>query len=304
MKMLQTADLKLLRVFQKVVECGGFSAAQIELGLDLSTISNRIATLEKRIGIRLCERGRGGFRLTDGGRDFHKSTERLFGAVAQFQFETGDLRGELSGQLNIGLVDGTVASPNFALHEAIRHFEAHRSNVDIQLTIELPQDLASGVRDGRLHLAISGINIGRLKGLDYTRLCDEEYLFYCGRNHPIFERPDDQIILDELYRHRLIVPTYGGGPPLLDAKQFAFATTVRNLEAQLIFLLSGDYLGYLPTHFAAPWVENGELRPLLPSRLRNRGSLYLVKGRGAPPTRTLATFISDVMTAYSSLAST
>lgn len=303
MSTLHTTDLKLLRVFLKVVECDGFSAAQMELGLDLSTISNQMATLEKRVGIRLCDRGRGGFRLTEGGREFHKSAERLFGAVAQFQFETGDLRGELSGQLNIGLVDGTVTSPHFALHEAIRRFEAHRSNVDIQLTIELPQDLLSGVRDGRLHLAITGIATGRLKGLEYAKLCDEEYLFYCGRSHPIFERSDDLISLDEIYRHRLIVPTYGGGPPLLETKQFSFATTVQNLEAQLIFLLSGDYLGYLPAHFAAPWVESGKLRPLLPARLCNHGALYLVKRRGSPQTRTLATFIDDVVAAYSTAAS-
>lgn len=299
MSTLHTTDLKLLRVFLKIVECGGFSAAQVELGLDLSTISNQIATLEKRIGIRLCDRGRSGFRMTDDGREFHKSAERLFGAVAQFQFETSDLRGELSGQLNIGLVEGTVASPNFSLHEAIRRFEAHRSNVDIQLTIELPQDLLSGVRDGRLHLAITGIATGRLKGLEYAKLCDEEYLFYCGRSHPIFDLPDDLISLNEIYRHRLIVPTYGGGPPLLKTKQFASATMVQNLEAQLIFVLSGDYLGYLPTHFATPWTASGELRPLLPERLCNRGALYLVKKQGTLQTRTLSTFIEDTLAAYS-----
>ena len=102
-----------------------------------------------------------------------------------------------------------------------------------------------------------------------------------------------------IYRHHLIVPTYGGGPPLLETKRFAFATTVQNLEAQLIFLLSGDYLGYLPTHFATPWTESGELRPLLPERLCNRGALYLVKRRDTPQTRTLATFIDDTVAAYS-----
>lgn len=46
-----------------VVKCGGFSAAQAELNMSQSHISMHIGSLEKRLGYRLCERGKGGFRL-------------------------------------------------------------------------------------------------------------------------------------------------------------------------------------------------------------------------------------------------
>jgi hypothetical protein len=52
----------LLRLFVSVVECGGFSAAQGELGLSQSSISQQMAKLETRLGYRLCSRGKGGFR--------------------------------------------------------------------------------------------------------------------------------------------------------------------------------------------------------------------------------------------------
>ncbi|MCH3064036.1 LysR family transcriptional regulator, partial [Listeria monocytogenes] len=56
-------DLRLLRIFACVVKCGGFTAAQAELNMSQSNISMHIASLEKRLGYRLCERGTGGFRL-------------------------------------------------------------------------------------------------------------------------------------------------------------------------------------------------------------------------------------------------
>ena len=295
---LDNVDLKLLRVFQKVVECGGFSAAQTELHIDLSTISNSIAALEDRLGVRLCDRGRGGFRLTDAGRTVHTAAERLFGAVAEFQAEAGTLNDEVSGELNIGLVDGIVTSPSFALHDAIRRFERRKGNVRIRLSIGLPQDLVQGVRDGRLHLAITGVQTSRLKGLTYRKLCTEDFYCYCGRGHPLFQKAANDTTLEDIYRHRLIAPTYWD-PPFLEPSKFEYTATVRHLEPQLIFLLSGDYIGYLPSHFAEPWVAKDELRALLPQRLHNTGILYLIQRRGIPVTRTLSAFENDIIAAFS-----
>jgi DNA-binding transcriptional LysR family regulator len=55
-------DLRLLRVFVAIAEAGSFTAAQMVLNLGQSTISNQMAALEQRLGYRLCERGRSGFR--------------------------------------------------------------------------------------------------------------------------------------------------------------------------------------------------------------------------------------------------
>ena len=61
-------DLRLLRVFQAVAECRGLAAAELRLGITRSTISTYLADLETRMGVRLCERGRGGFELTEDGQ--------------------------------------------------------------------------------------------------------------------------------------------------------------------------------------------------------------------------------------------
>ena len=50
---LADIDLKLLRVFKTVVECGGFSAAEVELNIGRSAISRQMSDLETRLDIHL-----------------------------------------------------------------------------------------------------------------------------------------------------------------------------------------------------------------------------------------------------------
>ena len=68
LKNVTDIDLRLLRLFASVVRCGGFTAAQAELNMSQSNISMHIGNLEKRLGYRLCKRGKGGFSYVIGGR--------------------------------------------------------------------------------------------------------------------------------------------------------------------------------------------------------------------------------------------
>ena len=61
---LDDVDLRLLRVFKAVADCGGMASAELELDLAMSTISRHVKELETRLGLVLCRRGRAGFALT------------------------------------------------------------------------------------------------------------------------------------------------------------------------------------------------------------------------------------------------
>ena len=78
-------DLRLLRVFKSVVECGGMAAAELELNVGTSTISRQIKDLETRLGFTLCRRGRAGFALTVEGQRIYEETMRLLSAVDAFR---------------------------------------------------------------------------------------------------------------------------------------------------------------------------------------------------------------------------
>ncbi|MGO3131452.1 MAG: LysR family transcriptional regulator, partial [Alcaligenes sp.] len=96
-------DLRLLRVFRTVAQVGSFSAAEGVLGITRSAISLHMSDLEKRLGgIRLCQRGRAGFALTEEGRQVLRASETLMAAVENFRSEVNQLHSSLRGDLNIG----------------------------------------------------------------------------------------------------------------------------------------------------------------------------------------------------------
>jgi DNA-binding transcriptional LysR family regulator len=63
------------------------------------------------------------------------------------------------------------------------------------------------------------------------------------------------------------------------------AATVESMEAQLILVLSGAYIGYLPEHYAQSWVDSGHLRVLLPATFGYQApfSMILRRGRSREP---------------------
>ena len=81
---ISDVEISQLKVFKAVVTNGGFSAAQLELGLSRSTISGKMTELETRLGLSLCRRGRGGFFLTTDGQRIFEQTENQFFVLKSF----------------------------------------------------------------------------------------------------------------------------------------------------------------------------------------------------------------------------
>src|ERR1700722_14732390 len=118
-KEIANPDLKLLKVFMTVVHSGGFTAARTELNVSQPTVSMKISELETRLGMRLCERGRGGFKLTAEGQRVYEASLNLFQSLDTFRAGIGVMRGRLVGELHIGFADATVTNPDLKLNAAI-----------------------------------------------------------------------------------------------------------------------------------------------------------------------------------------
>ena len=289
-----TPDIRLLRVFLTVVECGGFSAAQAALNLNQSTISNHMLALEQRLGCRLCERGRSGFRTTDAGERVVHAARRLLAAVDDFRADTERLHGRLGGSLRIGVVDNTTTDPAAPLHRAFAKFNSRPHTVTLDMVIEGPQELQRRLIDRRLDLAIIGF-APKLPEIQYRPLHREMHGFYCGATHPLFDRPDEAITLAEIRKHRIVERRYWRHH---DIKRLGIGradATVDQMEAQLILIRSGAYLGFLPVHYAASWTRAGELRQIAVPRLCYASSFRLATRKGASLSAAAETFIDDVL---------
>ncbi|MGH6879318.1 MAG: LysR family transcriptional regulator [Hypericibacter sp.] len=294
---LADIDLKLLRVFCTIVEAGGFTPAQTRLNLSQSRISSLITDLEARLGMRLCQRGRVGFRLTDKGQIVYEAAQRLFARLSDFNAEVGTLRGAMWGELHIGVVDSTSTNPDCRLVEAIRVFKAQAPEVTLQLQIAGPHDLERAVLDGRLQAAIGAFH-HHVAGLAYAPLFQERQTLYCGRGHPLFERPDRALTVAEIETAAFADRGYMEGARRRLPFAPKAATTTDYMEALAMLVLSGHYVAYLPAHYAAAWVAQGEMRPLMASKLSFNSAFEVVKRRGAMATAVLSAFLEALETAH------
>ena len=184
---LRDLDLQLLRLFVTVVESGGFSAAQGELGIGQSTISTQMAKLETRLGFRLCERGKTGFRLTPKGEQVLAATRKLFAAIETFKGEAQGMADKLLGELRIGLSEALSDEVIERIGKAVGRFRQRNQAVQIELLSAMPAELERRLLQDQLQLAI-GYFSGSQTALDYQPLFEERQRLYCGSQHPLFAR--------------------------------------------------------------------------------------------------------------------
>lgn len=291
---LHDIDLRLLRVFAAVVEHGGFGPAQAVLNISLSRLSSMIAELERRLGVRLCHRGRVGFRLTDKGAQVYQSSLKLMNSLEGFRAEVGALRGRLVGNLSIGMVDNIVSNPECRLSEVISRFCARDQEVRVSIHIDAPPELEQRVMDGRLDLVIGAFH-HTLPALDYRLLFEEEQTLYCGTGHPLFRRADASISLEDVTAASYAGRSY---PEEKLPLQLKAATASDSMEGLAMFVLSGRFIAFLPTHYALQWVERGKMRPILPRRLAYRSQFHAVIRKAGTPTLVMRAFLVDLAEAH------
>jgi DNA-binding transcriptional LysR family regulator len=277
---LGDVDLRLLRVFVTIVHCNGFSAAQDSLGMSQATISTHMRHLEERLRVRLCERGRAGFFLTDEGHQVHAACLDLFGSIERFRGAMGDMVGELSGQLSFGTVDAMVTNPTLNLDRAIGDFRRRAPRVTLEFNVAAPQVLSQGLLSGAYQVVLMPAP-QRPVNMRAQALFHETQKLYCGRLHPLFEVPDAALTPDLLAAQAFAGRSYMQRVPICGV-DFDWQAATPHMEGTLILLLSGAYIGFLPEHYATAEVERGRLRALAPERMSFDDLFQIVYARQSP----------------------
>ena len=284
-------DIRLLRVFRTVVECGGFSAAEVELNISRAAISLHMADLERRLGLTLCRRGRAGFRLTDEGRLAYEAALRLLAGLESFRSEINTVHGRLRGALNIGVTDNLVTLPQMRVTDALRGLKTQAPEVRVNIRMIPPNEIERGVLDGRLHVGVVPARRA-LPGLARLPLYEEELRLYCGRGHPLFELPPDAVTRAAVEAADAVGPTQAQLPHTLNT-----TATATDREGVAFLLLTGCYVGFLPVHYARQWVERGAMRALLPDSHRHSLDFHAVTKTSAQPNLVLERFMALLGTA-------
>ncbi|MBW8723686.1 MAG: LysR family transcriptional regulator, partial [Inquilinus limosus] len=120
-------DLNDLRLFAKVAQLGGFTAAGRALGLPKSRLSRRIAALEEGLGVRLLQRSTRRLSLTDVGETFLRHCETMLAEAEAAEQAVAQARSEPSGLIRVTcphILAQTMIAPLInsflAAHPAVR----------------------------------------------------------------------------------------------------------------------------------------------------------------------------------------
>lgn len=273
MGQLSDIDVKLLKVFRRIVECGGMSATELELNISRSVISRHLKDLEIRLGgISLCRRGRAGFALTEEGKYVYDAVVRLHTAMDSFRAEIDELHERMTGHLVIAMGDHTLSNPKARIADALHHFCNAAPEVTLEMNVQSLNEIEPKVMDGSYHVGIVPMH-RESSSLVYHELFSEQMGLYCGPRHPLNGVDHAKLTWRDVRKHRYAGLGYHS-PNMELARKVGLrrAATGYNQESIATLIASNNYVGFLPDHYADVFVRASQMR-----RLDNERFRYQVK---------------------------
>lgn len=125
-------NLNDMLFFVRAIDCGGFAAAARLLDVPKSTVSKRVAELEKRLDARLIHRSSRSFVLTDVGREVYEHARAAVTEVEAAESAVKRRRSEPSGVVRITC---SVPVAQFELAPRLPQFMREHPKVTVQLQV-------------------------------------------------------------------------------------------------------------------------------------------------------------------------
>jgi len=268
MAQLRADDLLYLLALARA---GRVTDAAHRLGVEHSTVSRRVAALERSIGRRLVDRTPQGWHLTDDGEELVAHAERIESALHDAtQLAVSPRSLSLGGTIRIAATDGIGST---VIAEAMVELRRTHPQLEVELTTAMRRfDVTS--KDYDVAVTLQRLQSQRLA---VTRLTDYSLGLYASANylatHPPVRRRED------LGGHALAwyIDSLLDIPELdvFDSSVIPSRRVLRssNIVAQLSFVRAGGGIGLLPKYLAS---TSPELERVLAEEVSAQLTFWLV----------------------------
>jgi len=281
-----------MRVFQQVVDEGGFAAAARKLDLAPAVVTRLVGDLEQHLGVRLLQRTTRRLSLTNAGEAYLARLRGILGDIDEAQASAQSHTQEMAGTVRI-LAAPVVATHMLAplvagfrqLHPAVLldiHVEDHADPPveDFDLTVlsgNVPLDANVIVRTIILSQAVFCAAPDYLRRNGVPASPHELMQHQCLRLRMPGMRMRPMTLID---------PTDGDRRLELDPPA---VLTANHTDTLLRATVSGAGISSQPVDLLAPWLKTGELQRVLAPWITNRLSLVAaLPSRKFMPARTRA----------------
>lgn len=295
---LSDTDLRLLQIYKAVVDCGGFSAAELELNIGVSTISRHVKDLETRLGLTLCQRGRAGFAITGDGQQVYAQIVRLLGAVDQFRASIDHIHDELAGDLHVALFEKTATNPNARIAIAVADFVEQAPGISLNIHVRPINEIERGVIDGSFHVGIVPAHRDS-SSLVYEPLFTERMQLYGAPDHDLLDHPQNTLDWPDLRDYPLAGLAYHS--PNMEMSHRAGLVRQAHAydqEGVATLILSGKFIGFLPTHYAEAFEARGLIGRVGQDQFCYDAEFFVITRRSAQPCRASSLFKQCLIAAH------
>jgi DNA-binding transcriptional LysR family regulator len=137
-------SLRTAEIFCEVARCRSFSRAAEVYGISQSSVSQSVAQLEKRLGVKLIDRQHRPLELTVAGRKYFEGCGKLLGEFRELEDSVQQLAQKTTGRLRVAAIYsvGLLRLDRYA-HE----LEARCPEVAVRIDYLHPEDVYQRVRD-------------------------------------------------------------------------------------------------------------------------------------------------------------
>lgn len=276
-------DWNDLRSFLSVVRTGRLTAAALRLGIDHSTLSRRIASLEAALQVRLFDRLPTGYVLTPAGVSLVEQAEAIENIAIRISSRLSESGTKLAGSIRIATPEGFGT---YFLAQHLHFFADQYPKVKLELVAN-PNVVSLTKREADLAVTMARPKTGPLRA---RKLTNYEYGLYGLK--AILAKRTRSMCIRELKAYRLI----GYIPDLLPTPAHDYLKEivgtrnadleVSNILTQLAATIDGYGLCVLPCYMAD---THPELMRILSAEICFTRSYWLVTHSEArAPARVMA----------------
>jgi DNA-binding transcriptional LysR family regulator len=189
-------DFRSIETFLWVVKLGSFRGAAHRLNTTQPAISQRIAQLEREMGVKLLNRDHRVASPTPSGRQMMVYAEKLIGLRSEMMAEVGD-RSAMRGVLRLGVAETIVHT---WLPRLIKSVNATYPNLSLEIEVDITPNLNASLLAQDIELALV-LGPPPDAGVRHRVLCDYEIGFFAS---PALGLGDGKLALHELAKFPII----------------------------------------------------------------------------------------------------
>ncbi|QFU22769.1 LysR family transcriptional regulator [Shewanella eurypsychrophilus] len=260
-----------MQLIDMVARVGSFTAAANKLHKVPSAVSYAVKQVESDLGVSLFERHHRSVSLTPAGEHFVKQIRKVLTNMAAIKDDTKRIANGWQPTLSIAF-DNIVRADKISV--LIADFYRNFTNIELIIRIEVFNGVWESIASGRSDIAIGATTAIPVGGDYHFRDMGEiEWAFIVSKKHPLAQI-DRPLMDDELREYPTI----------------CLEDTSREIPKRMTWLLEnqrrlvvpdwiraincfreGLGIGYIPLHFAEPFIKTGALiqkeieRPKAPS---------------------------------------